>query len=736
MIKKVILLSMGLLSLNASAQKLYNWDNGAKNGDYFSKNWVAGNDTVLPSETTATDDFRIANGATVTVNQKTKMTASRLSVGIPKENKEGHLVIAPNAELYAERISIGTDRCTGTVRILQGGTLRAKSDITIGGKSGTGSVIIEGGNLYWRPKKAYDYTLTVHEGSSIDLVSGNMNGPKLNLDGGILRIGSKGTLKLYGHDDSFQKTLDGYIENGFLVPLEKNWKIQCEFNERAALWIITTIPGAQAPPLTVARFQPVPSEKTPLAGVSSLQDCAALAKDPNAIQNLVIEFADKMLSNGRDTYGTLHTPRFVNQLDVSTEQLPPIDASPYWPGDKPSRNIGHHPHSSNFDNNTGLLHLLYALSEQTKNPDYAQAADAAIQYEMFIHAGLAENRQVSGDWQSLSLGIHCQNDVVTDQTTFLWHELRNCRPPWGKMYALNPAATKKYAEKLHLHILHPAESPLFNRHYPIKEHTCPLPSSAGCFINGWAAMAKLDGSDFWLKWVTDMSEYYQNDRRPKTNIPRTKGNGTEQVTLGTEPARTFSVQLLYASENLPAVEAKKIQTQAIGYICDMATWIHPTPDIWYEDIHVDTGEPVGPSTTRIWNSGRLVQVAATAAFAARETKNVAVINIAQEMADNLAKDISVDDKSKSAGHLAAAINTFVFQYDATGNKILLEQAAPYVENALKNYWVNGYFIAEPQFGNFYYNRYGSAHLADALFRYALALKGIRYPGTIDVVSML
>jgi len=247
-------------------------------------------------------------------------------------------------------------------------------------------------------------------------------------------------------------------------------------------------------------------------------------------------------------------------------------------------------------------------------------------------------------------------------------------------------------------------------------------------------MSKLDGSGFWLKWTTDMSNYYQNDRRPKTNIPRTKGNGTEQVTLGTEPARTLSIQLLYASENLPDAEAKKIQTQAIEYICDMAKWIHPTSELWHEDINVDTGTPVGNGETHIWNSGRLVQLAATVSYAARETKNTEMIRIAKEMTENLTTN-TLDD-NKSAGHLAAAINAFVFLCDATGDRTLLEQAAPYVENALENYWVNGYFIAEPRLGNIYYNRQGTAHLADALFRYALALQGIRYPGEIDAVSML
>ncbi|MHC4580406.1 MAG: hypothetical protein ACYS14_03050, partial [Planctomycetota bacterium] len=91
--------------------------------------------------------------------------------------------------------------------------------------------------------------------------------------------------------------------------------------------------------------------------------------DPNRYLEAVRQFADHVLKYGRDTYGSKHTPLFVDGLNIHTHE--PVK----WIAPNGDRWI-----LSNLASQQNLFRALDGLTRITGHPKYKRAAMDAIKY--------------------------------------------------------------------------------------------------------------------------------------------------------------------------------------------------------------------------------------------------------------------------------------------------------------------------------------------------------------------
>ena len=142
------------------------------------------------------------------------------------------------------------------------------------------------------------------------------------------------------------------------------------------------------------------------------------------------QFADRVVTDGRDSYGNQKTPLFVDGLHAET--LEPVR----WKKDGETWVL------SNFASQQPLIRLLDGLTALTGNPSYRQAADAAARHVL-------ENLRTPNGL--LHWGGHSawdlQEDKAVAHSPFL-HEMKGQQPHYRLMHRLDPAATTKLMEMI------------------------------------------------------------------------------------------------------------------------------------------------------------------------------------------------------------------------------------------------------------------------------------------------
>ncbi|MBN2181047.1 MAG: ankyrin repeat domain-containing protein [Sedimentisphaerales bacterium] len=164
----------------------------------------------------------------------------------------------------------------------------------------------------------------------------------------------------------------------------------------------------------------------------SINSFAAKRQGPDPNQNskylnAVREFADNVLKFGRDTYGTKHTPLFVDGVNVNTHE--PVK----WISSDGQEWI-----LSNLASQQNLFRTLHGLSNVTGDTKYKNAAEEAIKYAF-------ENLQSSSGL--LYWGGHSAYDAKADKPCGRGvHELKGFYPYYELMWEVNPTATRKLIE--------------------------------------------------------------------------------------------------------------------------------------------------------------------------------------------------------------------------------------------------------------------------------------------------
>jgi pectate lyase len=234
--------------------------------------------------------------------------------------------------------------------------------------------------------------------------------------------------------------------------------------------------------------------------------------------SVVRQFADNVLEHGRDRYGEVHSPLFVDGMNTRTHE--PVR----WEHEGESWIL------SNFASQQNLIRVLDALTNLTDVPKYRDAAVEATQYMYRHHA----DQQGLLHW-----GGHQFVDLQTMQHQFEGrpHELKNNFPYYEFMWEVDSTATRRMLQAMwNAHIMDWSVLDM-NRHAEFNTPAGPLwghefhqaePFFEGrglTFINFGTDMMHVALSLYFLGeeegarvWGTRLFEQYVRARHPETGL--------------------------------------------------------------------------------------------------------------------------------------------------------------------------------------------------------------------------
>jgi pectate lyase len=249
-----------------------------------------------------------------------------------------------------------------------------------------------------------------------------------------------------------------------------------------------------------------------------LTAAATFARNEDEYLTAVQTFADNVLKYGKDTYGSKHTPLFVDGLNIHTHE--PVK----WKRDGKVWIL------SNLASQQNLFRVLDGLTRLTNDAKYRRAAEEAIEY------AFANLRSPNG---LLHWGGHIAYDAQADELCMeqYSHELKCHYPYYELMWQVNPEATRQYLEMFWAaHIINWSNLEM-NRHgSPKKQFGNPwanefkaepvffwgtglsfLNTGSDLFYAG-AMLSKLSGRAEPLVWSKRLAKRYVETRNPKTGI--------------------------------------------------------------------------------------------------------------------------------------------------------------------------------------------------------------------------
>ncbi len=239
---------------------------------------------------------------------------------------------------------------------------------------------------------------------------------------------------------------------------------------------------------------------------------------PSPYLEAVQTFAENVLENGRDQYGELHSPLFVDGIETRTGN--PVR----WKSGDNNWII------SNFGSQQNLMRVFVGLSTLTGENRYRDAAEETVRYMFSSH---------SDDRGLLYWGGHQFIDLETMENQFKGrpHELKNNYPFYEFLWENEPEATERMLKAMwNAHILDWGNLDL-NRH---GEYDLPMgklwdhefhqsePFFEGrglTFINAGTDMIQaalslyaMTGEEDAKTWGVRLYEQYVRARHPKTNL--------------------------------------------------------------------------------------------------------------------------------------------------------------------------------------------------------------------------
>ena len=450
-------------------------------------------------------------------------------------------------------------------------------------------------------------------------------------------------------------------------------------------------------------------------------------------------YSQAMIDQGRDTYGPENSPLFAAQMtrpdyNVPTDPhntFPAMDAFGLRYDD---RSWG----SANGHDHVQLYQHLYARSQATGDPQYAQAADAAIQYT-FQNLRSANTDLIA--WgEEMSWMLHHEaarlpGDGIMDGTYDGKPYDNNLHEPgdrwtpelWDKAFELAPAAARAFAQGLWDHQIADQNTGDFSRH---ARYTTHAPGTGQSFprVGSWMMLAwakayeHVDGDAAFdaemVEAIETVAQMYHNRRDPSTNALPAWSAGTAHPNIywmTNNLTMASDIGHILETNVLPAVTRDTLQTLAAdtdqvilnlldhnldGHLTDQPIGFHHRAFTdQTENGYLKIGDPRGNRDnhfTEFWTAGYGSPMTSTAALMMLEryeqlgaTPNgLAYFDLAIEAADLY---LTQDPDTAIALHpiaLADAIQLMLKAYELDGDPHYLDRAAYFGD------WAAGLFFDE------------------------------------------
>ena len=448
---------------------------------------------------------------------------------------------------------------------------------------------------------------------------------------------------------------------------------------------------------------------------------------------------ETIIEKGTDRYGRIHTPLFMDIIDVYTLNAPEKPAvldDRIRTEDRP-----HHGRRTAGGSNLWLdqptLKTMYLYSEISGDPKYAQGADAYIDY--VLKNCVKSNGMIY--WGSHSYWNGYTESLGGDGA----HETLIKLADWENMYRINPQAVKKEIDGFWKYHVQDKETGRTNRHD--SPGSGDFAFSSGSFIIGFCFMYSITREQHYLDKAHILTEWHYSHRSKETGLIPESPWGAEQGEKGnlywngehmfTQVTGCYAAQLLRSFE---LTGDPVFRDRAIEYIkaYEKYGWDEKARN-YYAMIRFRDGKPVvafdasraaheRPFTpigyVNVWRTimytFEFPLVAAQASVYAYELSDKGngrhdpeLLTIAKHWAEVIEKnlppkqgrrfkdlmEIAMPELKKTGGTYAEnygrAISFFVQIYRATNDKHYLDVAESLAKEAVEKLYVNGLFKGHP-----------------------------------------
>lgn len=268
------------------------------------------------------------------------------------------------------------------------------------------------------------------------------------------------------------------------------------------------------------------------ASATAAGDTPALDSAPYV--EAVHRFADTVLEHGRDTYGEVHTPLFVDGLQVETFE--PVK----WKWKDGSDWV-----MCNISNQQVLFRVLDGLSGLTGETKYRQAAEEAVAYSLDHLMSPESGLMFWGGHTAWDLEGEKPVGTLIDKQKgngriMMMHELKVSQPDFEMMYRLRPEATEQLMSAIWgAHVVNWATLD-FNRHGRTNRSAVPdwdatfdeqgqvpfatesgnlsFAGAATIFLRSSTMLGVLADNDKALSWGRRMVHQWQRAKHPDTGL--------------------------------------------------------------------------------------------------------------------------------------------------------------------------------------------------------------------------
>ena len=230
----------------------------------------------------------------------------------------------------------------------------------------------------------------------------------------------------------------------------------------------------------------------------------------------VEDYANALLDEGRDTYGTENSPLIATTLIRQTLKLPEGDSleallsleRESWGIRSYDRMIT----GANPMHDQALYQILYALTGLTGDQKYAEEADRTLKW--FFQNCQSEQTGLMA-WGE-HIGWDFNTETTIEKRQRYNHEFFRPWMLWEKCYELTPPNCIDFASGLWHHQIHDQKTGEFSRHAQYDQHRTGIqnqyPRHGGFFIATWAEAYKQTKDTLYLRAIDVIYNFYHRNR--------------------------------------------------------------------------------------------------------------------------------------------------------------------------------------------------------------------------------
>jgi len=232
--------------------------------------------------------------------------------------------------------------------------------------------------------------------------------------------------------------------------------------------------------------------------------------------NYVEDYANALLDEGRDTYGAENSPLIATTLIRETQTLPHGDSlEALLSLERESWGIRSYDRmltGANPMHDQNLYQILYALTELTGEPKYAEEADKTLKW--FFENCQSEQTGLMA-WGE-HIGWDFNTETTIDKRQRYNHEFFRPWIFWDKCYELAPQSCIDFASGLWYHQIHDQKTGEFSRHAQYDQHGTGIqnqyPRHGGFFIASWAEAYERTKDSLYLRAIDVIYNFYHRNR--------------------------------------------------------------------------------------------------------------------------------------------------------------------------------------------------------------------------------